>query len=78
MDSALRAALDRLAEGSLHGCAAPGAGPAPPLAVPGVPGGALSDHRRAERRRATKETTIEVRVDLDAPWRSVGRTPTRA
>jgi imidazoleglycerol phosphate dehydratase HisB len=24
--------------------------------------------RKAERRRATKETTIEVRVDLDGAW----------
>lgn len=60
---AFRAALDRLADGQPQGCAAPGAGPAPTLVAPSMP-------RIAERRRATKETTIEVRVDLDAPWRA--------
>ena len=58
---AFRAALDRISDGGSHGCAEPSAAPLPPLASPKEP-------RRAERRRATKETTIEVRVDLDAPW----------
>mmetsp|Transcript_43601 Transcript_43601/g.69677 ORF Transcript_43601/g.69677 Transcript_43601/m.69677 type:complete len:536 (+) Transcript_43601:37-1644(+) len=59
---AFRAALDRLVDGGSHGCAAPSAGPVPPAAPSAEP-------RRAERQRMTKETTIEVRVDLDAPWR---------
>jgi imidazoleglycerol-phosphate dehydratase len=58
---AFRAALDRIADGGSHGCAEPCAGPMPPAAVAEEP-------RRAERKRATKETTIEVRVNLDAPW----------
>ena len=58
---AFRAALDAMADGGSHGCAAPQAGPAAPAAPPSVP-------RVAERRRATKETAIDVRVDLDAPW----------
>lgn len=50
---AFRAALDRMVDptGS-HGCAAVGDAPLPLLAAP--------EPRRAERRRATKETTIEV------------------
>ena len=59
-----RAALDALADGGSHGCAAVGAPPVASGAPPAAP-------RCAERRRATKETTIEVRVDLDAPWQSV-------
>lgn len=60
---AFRAALDRIVDpGGSHGCAAASDGPPPPpLELPVEP-------RRAERRRATKETTIAVRVDLDAPW----------
>jgi len=58
---AFRAALDRIADGGSHGCAGPSAGPAPPAALAEEP-------RRAERKRTTKETTIEIRVDLDAPW----------
>ena len=60
---AFRAALDCMVDptGS-HGCAAAGAGP---LALAPEP---PTEPRRAERRRATKETTIEVRIDLDAPW----------
>jgi imidazoleglycerol phosphate dehydratase HisB len=60
---AFRAALDRIVDpGGSHGCAAASDGPLPaPLELPSEP-------RRAERRRATKETTIAVRVDLDAPW----------
>ena len=60
---AFRAALDRMMDpAGPHGCAEATAGPPPqPLELPKEP-------RRAERRRATKETTIEVRVDLDAPW----------
>jgi imidazoleglycerol-phosphate dehydratase len=58
---AFRAALDNLADGGAHGCAAAGA---PPVALGASP--TLS--RCAERKRATKETTIEVRVDLDAPY----------
>lgn len=62
---AFRAALDRLtAGGGCHGCALPGSGPAIPAAPP-APG---TEPRRAVRQRATKETTIEVRVDLDSPW----------
>lgn len=58
---AFRATLDAIADGGSHGCAAPTEGPKAPAAPPPTP-------RRAERQRATKETTIEVRVDLDAPW----------
>ena len=58
---AFRAALDCMADGSPHGCASPSAGPAAPAVQPRLP-------RTSERRRATKETTIEVRVNLDAPW----------
>jgi len=58
---AFRAALDSMADGLPHGCASPSAGPAAPAVQPRQP-------RTAERRRATKETTIEVRVNLDAPW----------
>lgn len=60
---AFRAALDRIVDpGGSHGCATALDGPLPPpLELPSEP-------RRAERRRATKETTIAVRVDLDAPW----------
>ena len=61
---AFRAALDNLADGGAHGCAAAGAPPVPLGAPPAAP-------RCAERRRATKETTIEVRVDLDAPYLTV-------
>jgi imidazoleglycerol-phosphate dehydratase len=66
---AFRAALDNLADGQPHGCAAPSAGPLPPAAAPSVP-------RRADRRRATKETSIEVRIDLDAPWLHMDAPPT--
>jgi hypothetical protein len=33
-----------------------------------APAAPPAEPRRAERRRATKETTIEIRVDLDEPW----------
>lgn len=58
---AFRAALDGIADGGSHGCAEPSAGPMPPAALSEEP-------RRAERKRSTKETAIEVRVDLDSPW----------
>ena len=58
---AFRAALDTIADGQPHGCVQASAGPAAPAGPSAAP-------RRAERKRATKETTIEVRVDLDAPW----------
>jgi len=58
---AFRAALDRIADGGSHGCAEPSAGPMPPATLAEEP-------RRAERKRTTKETAIEVRVDLDSPW----------
>jgi len=61
---AFRAALDNLADGGAHGCAAAGAPPVSSSAAPAVP-------RRAEISRATKETTIDVLVDLDAPWLKV-------
>ena len=60
-----RAALDQLADGKNHGCAKPNAPPPPPPSLAGLP---PSQPRKAERRRATKETTIEVRVDLDKPF----------
>lgn len=57
-----RAALDRIVDGGSYGCAEPSAGPV-------APAGPRPEPRRAERQRSTKETTIEVRVDLDNPWR---------
>lgn len=59
---ALRAALDRIVDGGSHGCAEPSAGPQ-------APAGPCAEPRMAERQRATKETSIEIRVNLDAPWR---------
>ena len=58
---AYRAALDRAASGLPQGCAEPSEGPVAPAEAPSAP-------RVAERKRATKETSIEVKVDLDAPW----------
>lgn len=58
---AFRAALDKAQTGQPQGCAEPSEGPVPPAEAPAAP-------RTAERKRATKETSIEVRVDLDAPW----------
>lgn len=59
---AFRAALDRMVDGGCYGCAEPSAGPV-------APAGPCPEPRQAKRQRMTKETTIEVRVDLDAPWR---------
>lgn len=65
---AFRAALDHLADGGCHGCAPPHAEPVAPAAPPAEP-------RCAQRQRATKETTIEVRIDLDAPWLEADEPP---
>lgn len=71
---AFRAALDKLADGGSHGCATADEGapppPVPPAAGSGGSAAAAPRPRRAERKRATKETTIEVAVDLDAGWKA--------
>lgn len=59
---AFRAAIDRMVDGGSHGCAESSAEPSPPA-------GPHAELRQAERKRMTKETSIEVRVNLDAPWR---------
>jgi len=58
---AFRAVLDQVVDGRSYSCAELSLGPL-------APAGPRPEPRTAERRRTTKETTIEVAVNLDAPW----------